>query len=139
MPTPRREVLARTLQSLAGVTAAPALSLVAPLSAAVTSTLLLECHVAGTTYAGVPDRYEDRLSASLRLELQREPENPADPLAIRVLDPSGRKLGYLPRAKNEVLARLLEAGIPVYAEVVSWERINTWLKIDLRVLAILSA
>lgn len=139
MPTPRRELLARTLQSLAGVTAAPALSLVAPLSAAVTSTLLLECQVAGTSHAGLPARYADHLSANLRLELRREPGNLADPLAIRVLDPSGRKLGYLPRAKYEVLARLMEAGIPVYAEVVSWERINTWLKIDLRVLAILSA
>ena len=135
MPTPRRELLIRTLQSLAGATVAQTLGPANPLSAARAATLLLECHVAGTTYAGLPDQYEACLQSDLRLELRREPDNSADPLAIRIQDPAGRKLGYLPRAKNEVLARLLDAGVPLYAEVVSWERINTWLKVDIRVLA----
>lgn len=139
MSTPRRELLIRTLQTLGGLATAQGLGWAGPASADERSTLLLECHVAGTTYAGLPDHYEEKLVRGLRLTLWREADNPADPLAIRVQDLWGRKLGYVPRAKNEVLARLLDAGVSIYAEVVSWERVNTWLKIEVRIVAQLHA
>jgi hypothetical protein len=43
------------------------------------------------------------------LELAREPNNPHDPLAVRI-DWQGRKVGYVPRPFNADIARLLDAG-----------------------------
>ena len=45
-----------------------------------------------------------------RLSLLLEPKNKYDEKAILVLDPKGKKLGYIPRAKNEVLYHLMDAG-----------------------------
>lgn len=43
------------------------------------------------------------------LELEREPDNPHDPNAVS-LSWRGRKLGYVPRRDNEVLAWSLDRG-----------------------------
>ncbi|MCF7983309.1 MAG: HIRAN domain-containing protein [Thiohalocapsa sp.] len=47
------------------------------------------------------------LVRSARLTLEREPDNPHDPDAV-ALRWRGRKLGYLPRGENLVVARLLD-------------------------------
>ena len=51
------------------------------------------------------------------LTLRREPERRFDPASIAVLTPSGAKLGYLPPVRAEVLAALMDAGVPVGAQV----------------------
>lgn len=56
------------------------------------------------------------------LILQREPDNPYDPLAIVVRTSSGRKLGYLPRRLNEIPAGLMDAGQGLMAVIVSVNR-----------------
>jgi len=56
-----------------------------------------------------------------------------DPMAIMVKDDNDKKLGYIPRDKNEILSRLMDAGKLIYGTVYKKERIGKWLKITIRV------
>jgi hypothetical protein len=61
------------------------------------------------------------------LELEREPSNEYDANAIRVAH-GGAKLGYVPREIAQVLAPLMDAGLPLRAyvgEVVAQKGIVT--------------
>jgi len=82
---------------------------------------LIESHVAGTSHIDEVKEIEPDLSVGEFLVLRREPENPHDKLAILILDKSGRKLGYVPQAKNEILARLLDAGKLLFGRLESKE------------------
>lgn len=77
---------------------------------------LLETHVAGLRYYDIKN-----LSTPLQLTdillLRREPGNVNDKLAIEVLTVTAQKLGYLPKFRNPVLARLMDAGKSLVAEV----------------------
>lgn len=64
------------------------------------------------------------------LSLIREPDNPHDPLAVRV-EWKGNKLGYVPRRENQAVARQLDHGNPLEARIVRlvkhrdpWKRIE---------------
>ena len=64
------------------------------------------------------------------LTLQREPANPHDTNAIRVLW-QGRMLGYVPRRENRAIARAMDRGQPLLARVVAlkpdaspWQRLR---------------
>lgn len=99
---------------------------------------LLECQVAGTGYVDL-DAVEPALAPGQRLALVREPDNPHDALAVRVQDGAGRKLGYLPRARNEVIARLLDAGKRLEArlDAKAWSDDDRgWLRLDVAVLLV---
>ena len=52
-----------------------------------------------------------------RVTLRLEPKNKYDEKAILVLDPKGKKLGYIPRRKNEVLYHLMDAGKELFGIV----------------------
>ena len=52
---------------------------------------------------------------------------------MAIYDQKERKLGYLPRAKNEVPARLMDAGKLLFGKIETSERIDQWLKITVRV------
>ncbi|MCX8086941.1 MAG: HIRAN domain-containing protein [Rhodocyclaceae bacterium] len=89
---------------------------------------LLAAYVAGFDYHFGP-YLEDRLAPGLPLTLVREPDNPHDPLAVRI-DWQNETLGYLPRRSNAEIARRLDAGEPLCArietidpEAESWRRI----------------
>ena len=77
---------------------------------------LLETHIAGLHYYDIKN-----LSTPLQLAdallLRREPDNANDELAIVILTVSAQKLGYLPKFRNQVLARLMDAGKSMVAEV----------------------
>ncbi len=60
----------------------------------------------------------DSVTAGQRVELAREPGNPHDDRAIEVRIAGGDKLGYVPRAKNRYLARLMDTGERVSAAVI---------------------
>ena len=62
------------------------------------------------------ERLWPRLRPGQRLDLIREPDNPFDPCAVRV-EWRGRKLGYLPRAQNVAIARLLDRGEPLEVRI----------------------
>ncbi|MBZ0093448.1 MAG: HIRAN domain-containing protein [Sulfuricellaceae bacterium] len=79
------------------------------------SLMLQESPVAGFSF------YEGRaqwpkLQEGDVLELVREPGNPYDPLAVHV-DWQGHKLGYVPRAENEDVARLMGEGVRLEARI----------------------
>lgn len=93
---------------------------------------LLECHIAGTSFLDL-DTVEPALEINDALVFQRESGNPVDSLAILILDNGGRKLGYVPQRKNEVLARLMDGGKPVYGKLVNKMWMGGWLKLDIQV------
>lgn len=70
---------------------------------------LLRVDVAGTAYYDIKSVAET-LEVGQELVLKREPDNPHDALAIEILTLGQMKLGYVPRADNPVLARLMDAG-----------------------------
>ena len=92
---------------------------------------LLRCEIAGTAY----HRTAESAAALARrpaLALVREPDNAHDADAIAVhLD--GRKVGYVPRRHNTVLARLLDAGKCLQARVVGLNDPEDGPRVDVRV------
>lgn len=90
--------------------------------------VLLSAPIAGYQYHAEP-QLQDRLAAGQPLTLVREPDNPHDGLAVR-LDWQGHKLGYVPRPENVEIARRLDAGERLTANVANidrqaepWERV----------------
>jgi hypothetical protein len=94
--------------------------------------MLVECQVAGTSFRDL-EAIDPGLTAGTLLPLKREPGNAHDPLAIMILTESGHHLGYVPRVKNEALARLMDAGKFLFArlEAKAWQ--GSWLKAEVRV------
>ncbi len=82
---------------------------------------LMTCRVAGTGHHCTADSRRE-LRDGLGVGLRREADNDYDHDAIAVVTPEGRRLGYLPRARNEVIARLLDAGKPLIATIREWSR-----------------
>ena len=81
-----------------------------------TTILILETYVTGLYYYDF-EKVRNWLPVGEELILRREPENPYDERAIEVLTVSGTKLGYVPRARNSGIAKLLDAGRSVIARV----------------------
>ena len=110
----RRDVI-RALGCLFGV---GALATCRVPAAATREILLARMHVAATAYYDA-EAVADRLRPGQRLALRRQPGNRYDALAIEVLGPEGHKLGYVPRQRNEMPARLIDAGKRLSAQAES--------------------
>lgn len=93
--------------------------------------LVLECLVAGTSFRKLKD-VEASLNKEVKLEMKREPQNEFDGFAI-ALHFDKHKIGYIPRDKNEVIARLMDAGKAFYATIMAKEWEGNWLKIEVKV------
>jgi len=93
---------------------------------------LIETHVAGTSHVPVRE-IEPTLLAGASLVLRREPDNGHDPLAILILNDEGRKIGYVPRDRNEILAHLMDAGKFLFARLEAKEWKGDWLRVVARV------
>lgn len=94
--------------------------------------MLIECHIAGTSHRDV-EKLDPALSPGTLLVLKREPANAHDPLAILILTETGEPLGYVPRAKNEALARLMDAGKLLFARIEEKTWQGDWLKVEVRI------
>ncbi|WP_051286393.1 HIRAN domain-containing protein [Megalodesulfovibrio gigas] len=70
---------------------------------------LIDTHIAGLAYYAAAEALTVE-GEPPALTLRREPGNPYDALAIEVLTADGKKLGYVPRKINPILARLMDAG-----------------------------
>lgn len=92
--------------------------------------VVLECHVAGTSYLDL-EKTEPTLNKDDRFLLIRESKNEYDPFAVAIYSSKKEKLGYLPRAKNETIARLLDHGKTIFAVLKSKEWVDEWLKMEL--------
>lgn len=66
--------------------------------------------IVGTRFLGGSDELVEDLEIGSRISFLREPDNAFDPDAVMALDEQGRKLGYIPRRENELIAALMEAG-----------------------------
>ncbi|MDR1896168.1 MAG: HIRAN domain-containing protein [Prevotellaceae bacterium] len=95
--------------------------------------LSLECIVAGTTFIKNLKDIESKLEKDQHLDLIREPDNKHDNFAVAIYNTQGEKLGYIPREKNEMPARLMDAGKWFYGKIINktWE--GNWLKIDIEI------
>lgn len=94
--------------------------------------LALSSIVAGTSYQNLEKIEEKIILNETKLQLKREPQNEYDEFAILVLM-GDKKLGYIPKAKNQTIARLMDAGKAFYAKAVSKEWEGKWLRIDIEV------
>ncbi len=94
--------------------------------------LALESIVAGTSYLDLEKIEKEILVNESELYLKREPENKYDSFAVLVLF-NDQKLGYLPKAKNQTISRLMDAGKQFYAKVAAKEWEGKWLRLDLEV------
>ena len=94
---------------------------------------LISVHIAGTTHIENIDSLEPELTIGKRVSFFREPENEHDERAIVIKNDRGDKLGYIPRDKNEILSRLMDAGKLLYGEVYDKELVGHWWKIMIRV------
>ena len=94
--------------------------------------LVLECMVAGTSFRQL-GKVEASLSATVKLDVKREAKNEFDPFAV-ALHYNDIKIGFIPRDKNEVIARLMDAGKSFYATIGAKEWEGNWLRLDVKVL-----
>lgn len=105
-----RRFFNQALLSAFGALGAPARA-AAPLR-----TPVLDFAIAGGWYHGL-GRVRDSIAPGDRLRLVAEPENPYDRYAVAVWR-GDLKLGYVPRAANRPLARLLAEGARIEADVM---------------------
>ena len=94
---------------------------------------LMKCHIAGTSYREHIKDIEKGLQEKDLLVFKRETDNRYDKLAIVIFDTKGQKLGYVPRDRNEVIARLMDAGKLIFGKMERKQWQNGWLKVDIRV------
>ena len=88
--------------------------------------------LAGSQYYALSTAWQE-IRAGDALTLIREPDNRHDANAIRV-EWHGRKLGYVPRARNRVIAAAMDAGEHLTARVSSVsDNKNPWLRVAFEV------
>ena len=93
--------------------------------------MVLECIVAGTSFRKL-DQVEAELLSTVPLDMKREGKNEFDPFAIALYFRE-IKVGYIPKEKNQVIARLMDAGKAFYATIQAKEWEGNWLRLDVRV------
>ena len=93
--------------------------------------LVLECLVAGTSFRNLKT-VEPELLNKVKLELVREVKNEFDKFAV-ALHFNNKKIGYIPKDKNETIARLMDAGKSFLSIVEAKELEGNWLKIEIKV------
>ena len=94
--------------------------------------VVLECLVAGTSFRKL-DKVDNELDKKVKLTMKREADNKFDNFAIALWFQQ-TKVGYVPREKNEVIARLMDAGKEFYATIQAKEYEGNWLKLEIQVL-----
>ncbi len=89
--------------------------------------------LAGAQYHAL-DEVREGLRVGDLLTLVREPDNRHDRRAIRV-EWRGRKLGYLPRAANRVVAAALDRGEPLVARIATLrDDPDPWRRVEIEIL-----
>ena len=95
--------------------------------------LLLDTHVAGTSYIPTLDRKMAHVDPGTLLTMVREPDNPVDPKAILIMTTEGQKIGYVPRAENSTMAVMMDVGHTLFARVMEIEEHGRWTKIAVQI------
>lgn len=95
----------------------PGLAPARAISARAAPVALGDVAIAGGWYHGLCRTWKT-LAVGERLLLRAEPDNPHDADAVAIHRADGLRLGYVPRAANPPIARLLRDGATVKAEIV---------------------
>ena len=114
----------------AAIEGAPGLSIPMPFSNRIV--LLEDAHIAGTTHVKDIGKIAEQMKEGQELVLERDTNNTQDAWAIRVLF-NGKKVGFVPADRNEMLARLMDGGKKVGATVTDKELLGSWHKIHIEV------
>jgi len=93
---------------------------------------LLNCNIAGTTFLDLKS-IEPELTKHQLLVFKREQNNKYDDKAILILTEDGKKLGYVPQERNEILSNLMDAGKFIFGRLEKKSWIGNWLKLDIQV------
>ena len=94
---------------------------------------LISARIAGSYYVdNIQDLLEEMKEGS-KLHFFREPENEYDDLAIVVKNHNKEKLGYVPREKNPILARLMDAGKLIYGTVKKIENDENYVNVEMEI------
>ena len=95
--------------------------------------LLMECHVAGTMYIDDVLAKAEKIVIGTPLVLRRDPKNECDKNAIGIYTTANEHIGWIPMKKNQVIARLMDAGKLMVAKVVKKELEDHWLNMRVEV------
>lgn len=95
--------------------------------------LVPDARVAGTTHVADIAKLAEHLSEGDRLRFERDKANRYDKWAIRVLDGSGNRLGFVPADINQIPARLMDGGKCLFGQVTGIELCGSWWKIGMGV------
>ncbi len=96
------------------------------------NTLVLKTYIAGTRYSEAA-AIADSIARGNYLIFQREADNPHDDMAIKIMDLDSHKLGYVPRAKNEVISNLMDAGKTIFGIIDKKEQDGDYLDLEISI------
>ena len=94
---------------------------------------LVSASVAGSYYVNGIHELVEKIKVDTKLHFVREPDNKYDDLAILVKDQNNNKLGYVPREKNPILARLMDAGKLIYGTVKTVNNDDSFINIEMEI------
>ena len=94
---------------------------------------LISASIAGSYYVDNFSELLDEITVGIKLRFIREPDNQHDELAIIVKDQNNNKLGYVPRKKNPILARLMDAGKLIYGSVKNIDNDDSYINIEMEI------
>jgi len=94
---------------------------------------LISASIASSYYVNEIYELLDEMKIGAKLRFVREPDNQYDELAILVKDQNDNKLGYVPRKKNPILARLMDAGKLIYGTVKTINNDDSYINIEMEI------
>ncbi|MCL1932006.1 MAG: HIRAN domain-containing protein [Treponema sp.] len=94
---------------------------------------LISASIAGLFYVDNIHDVLDEIKLESKLRFVREPDNQHDELAIQVKDQNDNKLGYIPRQKNPILARLMDAGKHIYGTVKEINNDDSYMNVEMEI------
>jgi len=93
---------------------------------------VLKTYIAGTNYSDAK-KIANSIKEGNYLIFQRESENPYDKMAIKIMDLDKNKLGYVPKAKNEAISNLMDAGKTIFGIIDKKEWSGDYLKLEISI------
>ena len=93
--------------------------------------LVLQCLVAGTSFINFV-KIDCQLLSNTKLRIRRESKNEQDNLAVSIWFEE-TKVGYIPKNKNEVIARLMDSGKAFFATIQEKDWEGSWLRLEIKV------
>ena len=94
---------------------------------------LVSASIAGLFFVDNIHDLLDEIKLESKLRFVREPDNQHDELAILVKDQNDNKLGYVPRQKNPILARLMDAGKHIYGTVKEITNDDSFMNVEMEI------